>query len=138
MEEVIELKEVKQPKLIINNDTIDDSKVMFPEKLKRANEMLEKYPPPAEWCMQSYSKMEQENGVEVSGVLKRADADVSIFLLKEKSGLYEIHYPIRTTPEILNNIVKTYWNETINVQIRPQINKDNQFEYELMAVNVME
>jgi hypothetical protein len=137
MEDVIELKEVKTPKLIINND-IDDSKVMFPKKLQRANEILEKYPPPAEWCMKSYSKMEQESGVEVRGVLKRADADASTFLVIEMSGLYEIHYHIRAAPDTLDKIVKAYWGKTINVQIRPQINKDNQFEYELMAVKAVE
>jgi hypothetical protein len=41
---------------------------------------------------------------------------------------------IRTTPETLDKIVKTYWNQPISVQIRPQINAENQFEYELMEV----
>jgi hypothetical protein len=39
MEKVLELKQYKLPKITINND-IDDSKVMFPEKLKAAMSYL--------------------------------------------------------------------------------------------------
>ncbi len=128
MQEILEIKEVKRPKLIINND-IDDSKIMFPEKLKRANAMLDKYPLPP-----SYSPAEQESGIEVKGILRRADSDTNTFFVVKMEGFYEIYFNIFTEPQTLNTIVKNYWGETINVQIRPQINKDNQFEYELIAV----
>ena len=133
MAEVLEFRTVKRPEIIID-DTIDDSKIMFPEKLSEANEMLEKYPPPANFLLNRYNKKEQQDGIEVRGLLSSANADKSTFMVLKMKGVYEINYHIRTTPEALNKIVKTYWNELISVQIRPQINAENQFEYELMEV----
>ena len=66
---------------IETDNNIDDSKVMFPKKLKEANEMLEKYPPPPEVLMHGYSELEKQYGFEVNGILKRADADAKTFLV---------------------------------------------------------
>ena len=134
MGEVIELTKIKRPEFIINNE-IDDSKIMFPEKLKEVNEFFEKNPLPAELYIKTFSKAQREDGFCVSGVLKRANAHACTFLVMEMQGPYEIHFNILTTPEILNKLVKTYWEETINVRILPQINSQNKFEYALMEVN---
>jgi hypothetical protein len=133
MEEILELKKVKQPKVIIDV-TIDDNRVMFPKKLKEANEMLEKYPPPADLLLGRYNKNEQQDGLSVRGILIHANADKGTFMVLKMNGVYEINYNIRTTPEILNKLVKVFLNKPISVQIRPQINAENQFEYELMEV----
>ncbi len=133
MEDLVELKKVKKPKLTITNN-IDESKVMFPNKLKEANETLEKYPLPADLLLDRYSEIQQQEGISISGVIKRANAHNNTFLVMEMHGPYEVHFNIRTMSETLNKLVKTYWGETINVRIRPQINEENQFEYELMAV----
>jgi hypothetical protein len=133
MEEILELEKVKRPKLIID-DTIDGGRVMFPKKLKEANEMLEKYPPPADFLLERYNKTEQQDGISVQGRLINANADKGTFMVLKMNGVYEINYKIRTTPEILNKIVKNYLNKPISVQIRPQITEKNQFEYELMKV----
>jgi hypothetical protein len=69
-------------------------------------------------------------------MLKRADGDKSTFLVIEMDGPYEVHYDIRTQPEALNNLVRAFWDEPIKVHIRPQINADNLFEYELIEVKV--
>ena len=116
------------------DDNIDDSKLMFPQKLKEAKEMLEKYPIPAKIRMGSFSKREQEKGFEVIGVLKNANMENNTFLLLQKGDLNEIEIKIITTPQILNQLVKTHFGKMITVQIRPQINNANQFEYELMTV----
>lgn len=133
LEAIVELEAIKRPKLIINND-IDDSKVMFPKKLKQANEVLEKSPLPAEMLLKRYSKLQQEEGIKVSGILKRANALANTFLVIEMRGSYEVHFNIHTSSEILNQLVKKHWGETINVHVRPQINKENQFEYEFIEI----
>ncbi len=136
MKELILEKKDTHPLYIIDNN-IDDSKVMFPQKLKEANEMLEKYPPPPEVLMHGYSEFEKEYGFEVNGILKRADADTKTFLVIIMDGPYEIHFKITTNPELLKKIVKSYWGETIKVHIRPKINSEKQFEYELMEVDIL-
>lgn len=67
MEDVLELKTVKRPKLIID-ETIDE-RAVFPEKLKEANEMLEKYPIAAWFSSHPYSETEEEEGKSVSVIL---------------------------------------------------------------------
>ena len=133
MKEVIEQKKYSPPVMVIN-DELDkyDNVILFPKKLKEANEMLEKYPPPADVLMHGYSELEKEHGFEVNGILKRADADAKTFLVVEMDGPYEIHFKITTNPETLNKIVKSYWDNTIKVHIRPKINSEKQFEYELL------
>jgi hypothetical protein len=106
MEEIFELKKVKRPKVIIDV-TIDDNRVMFPKKLKEANQMLEKYPPPADFLLGKYNKNEQQDGISVRGVLIHINADKGTFMILKMNGVYEINYKIRTTPEILNKLVKT-------------------------------
>lgn len=136
MAEVLEIKRtVKQPEIVID-DTIDD-RIMFTEKLEEANETLKKHPIPAWIFLSRYSATQQEKGISISGVLKSADVESSTLVVTVIVNEYaQSNYHIRTTPEMLNKIVKTYWNEAINLQIRPQINKDNQFEYELMGIEV--
>lgn len=133
LEAIVEFEAIKRPKLIINNN-IDDSKVMFPEKLKQANEALEKSPLPAEMLLKRYSKLQQEEGFIVSGIVKRANALVNTFLVIEMRGSNEVHFNVHTAPEILNQLVKKHWGETINVHVRPQINKENRFEYEFIGL----
>lgn len=137
MKDILDVKTVvKRPEVIID-DTIDD-RIMFTEKLKRANETLEKHPIPAWVFLSRYSKTQQEEGISISGVLKRADVESSTLVVTVIINEYaQSNYHIRTTPEILNKIVKTYWNESINVQIRPRINENDQFEYELMTIEVV-
>ena len=134
MKKIEEVLERETYKIIINNN-IDSSKVMFPEKLKAAKEMLGKYPPSAELRMRSYSKFEQEYGFEICGAFKNVDIETNTFFVEKMSGPYEIHFKIRTVSDTLNHLVKIYSGKTIKVQIRPRINAENQFEYELMSIN---
>jgi hypothetical protein len=123
MEEV----QFKLPKITINN-AIDDGKEICPEKLEEVRLHFEKHPLPAWFSMSLYSKMKQEHGFEVTGVLKRADATKNTFFLIElENQMEEMHYTIRTEPDTLNNLVKAFWGAPIKVQIRPQITADNLF-----------
>ncbi len=133
MNGIIDLEEVIPPLFIID-DSIDDTQVVFTKKLKEANEMLEKYPPPADLLLSRYSKTQQEEGIYVSGTLKCTNSEANTFLVVEMHGLYEVHFNILTTEDILKQLLKTYTNKAINARIRPQINTDNQFEYELIEL----
>jgi hypothetical protein len=136
MEDILELKEKKRAMAVLNPHVEKYEHITeLSKKAKEARETLERCPPPAKLLLKRYSKTEQEEGISISGVLKRANEDTYTFMVVKMEGVYDIHYHIRTTPDTLNQLVKNYWGETINVRIRPQINSDNQFEYELMAVN---
>ena len=71
MSNVVELKTAKRPKLIIE-ETIDEG-IMFPKKLKEANEMLEKYPIEAWFSSHQYSETEKEEGISTNDILKCTD-----------------------------------------------------------------
>ena len=105
--------------------------VLFPKKVEEAKETLTKNPIPAHIYLARYSKQKQEQGFEISGLLKRADADSNTFMVVANNRS-QTHYTIRTVPETLNRLVKAFWEEPITVHIKPQINADNLFEYELI------
>jgi hypothetical protein len=136
MAEVLEARKFKLPKITINN-AIDDGKIVNPEKLARIHERLEKHPLPTWFSMSRYSKIEQEHGFEVTGTLKRAEADNNTFFIIELAGdINEMHYTIRTEPDILNNLVRAFWDAPIKVHIRPKITADNVFLFELIEVKI--
>lgn len=138
MEDVLELE--KPQRAIVVANTGSKHKVMGKveaRKLKEANEFLEKHPIPAWIFMSRYSQIQQEEGICISGVLKYADAEASILIvIVTVNNDAQSNYHIRTTFDILDRLIKTYWGKTINVRIRPQINADNLFEYELIEVKI--
>jgi hypothetical protein len=135
MDAVLELKEIQGTSPLINPELNKYEKRTPSKKLQEANETLERYPPPAKSLLKKYSEIEKQQGIHIAGIVKRINAETDTFTILIMDGHYEIHYHIRTSPETLNNIIKTYWDKEINVQIRPQINESNQFEYELMQIN---
>jgi hypothetical protein len=133
MKEVIEQKKYNQPIMVINPDLNKYSgKILFPKKLKEANETLSKYPLPADILMESYSKTEQEKGFTVSGILKSFDTKSNTFLVVKMEGEYEIHFKIHAKSKMENEFFKINLSENIKVIIKPVINEKNQFEYELL------
>jgi hypothetical protein len=136
MAEVLEARKFKLPKITINN-AIDDGKEICPEKLEEIRVHFEKHPLPAWFSMSRYSKIQQEHGFEVTGTLKRADTDTNTFFIIElEHDINEMHYTISAKSEILNNLVKAFWDAPIKVHIRPQITADNLFLFELMEVKI--
>jgi hypothetical protein len=133
MKEIIERKKDKQPIMVINPDLNKyNGKVLFPKKLKEANETLSKYPLPADILMESYSKTEQEKGFTVSGILRSIDAKSNTFLVVKMEGEFEIHFKIYVKTKMENEFFKINLGENIKVIVKPVINEKNQFEYELL------
>ena len=138
MEEVIELKKYKQPIMVVNPDLDKyEDVVLFPKKLQDAIETLARCPIPADILLQRFSKTKQEQGFEINGILESADTAAHTFLVIVTVNKYhQINYNIRTAPETLNQLVKAFLDKPIKIHIRPQINADNLFEYELIEVKV--
>jgi hypothetical protein len=133
MKEIIERKKDKQPIMVINPDLNKyNGKVLFPKKLKEANETLSKYPLPADILMESYSKTEQEKGFTVSGILRSIDAKSNTFLVVKMEGEFEIHFKIYAKTKKENEFFKINLGENIKVIVKPVINEKNQFEYKLV------
>lgn len=136
MKEVIELKKSKYSNTVINPELNKyQDVVMFPEKLQEAKETIAKYGLPEAWRNKPLETKEQ-SAFWMNGILKQADANANIFLVIVMDNDNQINYKIHTVPEMLNKLVKSFWNEPIKVHIRPQINDENVFEYELIEVKV--
>jgi hypothetical protein len=133
MAEVLELRTVKHPEIIID-DTIDDT-ILFPEKLAEARAKFAKYGLPKGLEKKIHPK-NNETAFWLSGILQRADAAENTFLLISLDKDTPANYTINTVPEMLHQLVKTSWCATIQVYIQPQINDKQQFEYNLIEVKV--
>jgi hypothetical protein len=137
MEEVLEL-DLPKHAIIVANTGLQPKGMgkVASSKLKEANEFLDKHPIPAWIFMSRYSLKQQEEGICIEGILQFADAQANTVTVVVTVNEYaKTNYPIHTTINTLNQLVKTYLGKTINVRIRPQISTDNQFQYELMAIN---
>jgi hypothetical protein len=133
MSEILELRTVKHPEIIID-DSIDDT-ILFPEKLAEAKAKFAKYGLP-KGLQKKESVKNKESAFWLSGVLQRADAADNSFLLISLDRDAPTNYTINTVPEMLHQLVKTAWCATIQVYIQPQINDKKQFEYQLIDVKV--
>ncbi len=128
-------KIIEQQVRVTANPGLKPQESFESKKLRDAIETLEKHPIPAWIFLSRYSTTQQKDGISIHGVIKSADTESSTVVVSVIMNEYaQSNYHIHTTLENLNKIVKNYWNELISVQIRPQINKNNQFEYELMAI----
>ena len=138
MEDVLELKEMQRAEVSVNPKLEKyEKRAGLSKKAREASEFLEKHPIPAWILLRRYSTTQQQKGICIRGILKNADVATSTLVVTVTVNDYTpSNYHIRTAPETLNNIVKAYWGEPINVLIRPQINANNQFEYELIEVKV--
>jgi hypothetical protein len=133
MAEILELRTVKNPEIIID-DTIDDT-ILFPEKLAEAKAKFAKYGLP-KGLERKTAKKSEESAFWLSGSLQRADAADNTFLLISLDKDAPTNYTINTVPEMLHKLVKTSWCATIQVYIQPQINDKKQLKYELIEVKV--
>jgi hypothetical protein len=133
MAEILELRTVKEPRIIID-DTIDDT-ILFPEKLEEAKARFAKYGLP-KGLEKKTSAKSKESAFWLSGILQRADAAENTFLIIALDKDVPTNYTINTVPEILQQLVKTSWCATIQVYIQPQMNDKKQFQYELIDVKM--
>ena len=122
----------KKPVLIIDND-LDDT-ILYPEKLEEIKESLAKSPIPADIFLKRFSKVEQEKGFWVNGVVKQADADKNIFVIVATVNNTELQYKIHTLSKTLDLIVKKHRCKSVKAHIQPTINKEQLFEYALINI----
>ena len=111
--------------------------IMFPEKLQRANEMIERYGLPKKLEERLLLRKKQK-AFWTKGILTQADADKNTFVLVAigEDGLTETAYTIAVVlPETLTKLVKNYWNSTAQVHIKPKVLDENETEYDLIDVN---
>ena len=130
--------EVAAPDFSINHelDKYEDI-IMFPEKLQRANEMIERYGLPKKLEERLLLRKKQK-AFWTKGILTQADADKNTFVLVAigEDGLTETAYTIAVVlPETLTKLVKNYWNSTAQVHIKPKVLDENETEYDLIDVN---
>jgi hypothetical protein len=83
------------------------------------------------------SNKEQDQPFWISGVLKRVYADKNTIHLASKATdtIPQTDYTINVVSETLNNLVKNYWGDIINVYIKPKSKKGKQHQYELIEVS---
>ena len=130
--------EVEAPDFSINHelDKYEDV-IMFPEKLQRANEMIERYGLPKKLEERLLLRKKQK-AFWTKGILTQADADKNTFVLlaTDEDGLTKNAYPITVVlPETLTKLVKNYWNGIAQVHIKPKTLDENETEYDLIDVN---
>ena len=133
MSEVLELKrpiDIIDPEL----DKYDDID-FFPEKTRRAKEMIAKHGFPKA-IQDRIDKIKREKSFWVRGILKEADAatlSFSILGKAEYSKLDKAYAITASDAETLTTFVKTYWNETVKVHIKPKDLEDDSQGYALIA-----
>ena len=118
MEEIAELRK-KNPQVNSGLDKRNNA-VVIPDRLARANAMLEKYGIPKEWEAEMLQR-EQEQAFWQKGVLTAADIATNTFSITAEStdNQAEKTYKITALPTDLNKIVKENWGEMMRVHIKP-------------------
>ena len=133
MNEIIEFEapiDVIDPEL----DKYDDI-ILFPEKLQRAKEMLAKHGLPKP-IQERLDKIAREKSFWVRGILTEADAETLTFSIHGKAAgnkLDKAYTITASDAETLTTFVKTYWNETVKVHIKPKDLEDDSKGYALIA-----
>ena len=136
MKDVIEQKKYSPPKMVADpNLNKYDNITLFPEKLKRANELLAKAGLPEEVANKLAEKGQKHN-FWTNGIVIQADAKENTFSLtvKTRDKLAENTYIISTSAEILNKIVKQHWADSIKVFLRPKAIIGQPFQYDLIEI----
>ena len=97
-------------------------KVLFPEKLKRANENIAKYGLPKE-IEEERLLRKQQKAFWTKGILTQASMDTKTFVLvsTDEKKLIQTQYPVTVaSAETLTKLVKSYWNGMAQVHIKPK------------------
>ena len=144
MKEVIEILEEKKVievngmKFTVNHELDKyDNVILFPEKLKRANENIAKYGLPKE-IEEELLLRKQQKAFWTKGILTQPNVDTNTFVLvsTDKDSLIQTQYPVTVvSAETLAKLVKNYWNSMAQVHIKPKTLDENETEYDLIDVN---
>ena len=120
MNEILELVVPVAPIDTINYE-LDDTVDSFPEQTQRAREHLAKYGLPKGW-QEELDQIKREKSFWVRGVLHQVNAETNTFVIvgKAAGNLPIKHYTVAvSSAEILTQVVKTYWNEIVKVNVKP-------------------
>ena len=126
---------LKAPTNVINHDLDKYEQIdSFPEQTQRAREHLAKYGLPKE-IQERLDKIKREKSFWVRGILNEADAETLTFSIHGKaagSKLDKAYAITASDAETLTTFVKTYWNETVKVHIKPKDLEDDSKGYALI------
>ena len=113
---------LKAPTNVINHDLDKYEQIdSFPEQTRRATENIAKYGLPKE-IQERFDKIKHEKSFWVRGILHQVNAQTNTFVIvgKAAGNLPIKHYTVTvSSAEILTQVVKTYWNEIVTVNVKP-------------------
>ena len=133
MEQIAELRK-ESPQVNSGLDK-NNNAVVIPDRLARANAMLEKYGIPKEWEAEML-QCEQEQAFWQKGVLIAADIATNTFSITAEAtdNQAEKTYKITALPTDLNKIVKENWGEMMRVHIKPKGDLETATAFDLIEV----
>ena len=133
MEQIAELRK-KSPRTNADLDKRNNA-VAIPDRLARANAMIEKYGIPKEWEAEMLQR-EQEQAFWQKGVLTSADIATNTFSItaEKTDNQAEKTYKITALPTGLNKIVKENWGEMMRVHIKPKGDIETATAFDLIDV----
>jgi hypothetical protein len=145
MKEIIEQNQSVYTNVTINKGLNKyDNKILNPQKLERAKEIIAKsgLSSKLEKAKENIKKpgfpqpIEEENSFWVSGTLEQADAHKNTFLITVQSDtkVVKSNFIITTLSETLNDLVKKHWGNMLTVYIKPINGDSKRPKYELLEV----
>jgi hypothetical protein len=145
MKEIIEQNQSVYTNVTINKGLNKyDNKILNPQKLERAKEIIAKsgLSSKLEQARKDIKKpgfplsIEEENSFWISGTLEQADAHKSTFLITVQSDTKAVktNFIITTLSETLNDLVKKHWGNMLTVYIKPINGDSKRPKYELLEV----
>ena len=130
-----DIVELKAPIDRINYE-LDDTVDSFPEKTQRARENFAKYGLPKE-IQERLDKIKRDKSFWIDGLLCQADIETHTFwvVVAATHKQPETHYAV-TTPstELWAKLVKEYWNNRIQVHIKPKTDDVDGVSYEFVEM----
>ena len=133
MNEVIEFIE---PVDVIDHDLDKyDDIDFFPEKTKRANEMIAKWGIPKAWEAEILAA-EREDAIWIEGTLSQADVATHTFWIDVAAtdNQPQTIYKITALPDMLKQLVKDHWGDVVKVYIQPNWEASTTSDYELIEI----
>ena len=132
-----EILEFKRPMFVVNHDLDKYEDIdSFPEKTQLARESIAKYGLPKEW-QEEYDQIIRDKSFWIDGILCQADIETHTFwvVVEATHKQPETRYAV-TTPstELWAKLVKEYWNNKIQVHIKPKTDDVDGVSYEFVEM----
>ena len=133
MDDLVKFKTIR---VRVNHDLDKyDDIDFFPEKTKRANEMIAKWGIPKAWEAEMLAE-ERENAIGIEGTLSQADIATHTFWMDVAAtdNQPQTIYKITALPDALKQLVKEHWGDVVKVYIQPKWEASTTADYELIEV----